>query len=196
MYRLIYSLSTKNIFNSKWILLVKSILNNSGFSHVWTKQDAGSGNTPSFKHTLSQRLKDQFIQSWLSDINNSSTCSNYRIFKTNHGFENYLINLPIVKAINLCKYRTSCTKIPIVTGRYNNIDRDNRICTLCNNDIGDEFHYIFICNHFNQLRTKYVRPYYTKGANALKMEQLFTTSKIEEMKNLANFINYIIDSFK
>jgi hypothetical protein len=105
--------------------------------------------------------------------------------------------LPITEAINLCKFRTSCIKIPVVTGRFNNIDRMDRLCTLCNiDDIGDEFHYIFICDHFNQLRQKYLSKYYIKGYNVLKMEKLFATDKKIELKNLAAFIKCIIEYFK
>ena len=41
-----------------------------------------------------QRLKDQFRQNWSSDIQNSNSCWNYRLFKTVHKLENYLIKLP------------------------------------------------------------------------------------------------------
>jgi hypothetical protein len=33
----------------------------------------------------------------------------------------------------LCKFRTTNHKLPIETGRWNNIDRVNRICTKCDN---------------------------------------------------------------
>ena len=46
----------------------------------------------------------------------------------------------------LCKFRTTNHKSPIETGRWNNIDRVNRICTKCDNKtIGDEYHYIMQC---------------------------------------------------
>ena len=41
-------------------------------------------------------------------------------------------------------------KFPIEQGRYKNIPREQRICNLCcNNRVGDEFHYLFICNEFS-----------------------------------------------
>jgi hypothetical protein len=53
----------------------------------------------------------------------------------------------------LCKFRTTNHKLPIETGRWNNIDRVNRICTKCNNiTIGDEYHYIIECEHFSNFR--------------------------------------------
>ena len=41
----------------------------------------------------------------------------------------------------------------IETGRWQNVARENRKCLICNSgDIGDEFHYIFICAVFNDSR--------------------------------------------
>ena len=39
-------------------------------------------------------------------------------------------------------------ELPIETGRWFNIERDDRICHLCNSDVGDEFYYIFNCTSF------------------------------------------------
>lgn len=45
-----------------------------------------------------------------------------------------------------CKFRTGNVKLPIETGRWLNIPKDNIICKLCDcNKIGDEFHYLFKC---------------------------------------------------
>jgi hypothetical protein len=38
-------------------------------------------------------------------------------------------------------------KFPIETERWHNIVRNDIICTLCRENIGDEFHYLFICKH-------------------------------------------------
>ena len=38
-------------------------------------------------------------------------------------------------------------KFPIETGRCQNIARNDRICTFCRENIGNEFHYLFICKH-------------------------------------------------
>ena len=44
----------------------------------------------------------------------------------------------------IIKLRTSNHYLPIETGRWNNTERHERECTLCNDkDLGDEYHYIF-----------------------------------------------------
>ena len=46
---------------------------------------------------------------------------------------------------------------PIEQGRYENIERQNRTCKLCNQDIGDEEHYFMSCTHhaFTMLRAQF-----------------------------------------
>ena len=34
----------------------------------------------------------------------------------------------------------------IEIGRWKNIPRENRSCHLCNEETGNEFHFLFICN--------------------------------------------------
>jgi hypothetical protein len=72
---------------------------------------------------------------------------NYRIFKENFEFENYFRILENKDIYTLCKFRTTNHKLSIETGRWNNIDSVNRICTKCDNiTIGDEYHYIMEIN--------------------------------------------------
>jgi len=191
MYKLLYSLDQKNVFQSNWVVKVKDTLNSCGFSYIWNSQESNCKNPHNF---ILQNLKDQFNQSWLSDIWHSNTCINYRIFKTTLDFEEYLINLPRKDAIALCKFRTGSNKIPIVSGRFNNIDRADRICNLCHSDIGDEFHYIFICPTHSTLRKKYIPSYYLKGTNTLKMNKLFNAGK-QTLRNLAIFCKIIMQTF-
>jgi hypothetical protein len=42
--------------------------------------------------------------------------------------------------------------LPIEQGRWDNMDRNNRIYFLCNSDIGDDFHYCLQCQYFKPSR--------------------------------------------
>ena len=48
----------------------KSIFDKTGLSNIWDGQKYI--NPDFFKVTIKQRLQDQYIQKWFSDINNSS----------------------------------------------------------------------------------------------------------------------------
>ena len=72
----------------------------------------------------------------------------------------HLDNAKIRAAIT--KMRISAHSFPIETGRYENKSRENRICPLCCNGIGDEKHYLFECDNTNILdkRIKYCKKIY------------------------------------
>jgi hypothetical protein len=37
--------------------------------------------------------------------------------------------------------------MPIETGRWQNISREDIICHLCRDVVGDEYHYLFLCKN-------------------------------------------------
>ena len=51
-----------------------------------------------------------------------------------------LLHLLLKIRIWMTKLRGSNLRIPIETGRWYNIPKDERVCTLCGQTIGDEFH--------------------------------------------------------
>ena len=198
---LMLRLHMKLYLNSKsklpWLTNVHRTLNDLGLSYIW--QDAAIGNCPytleKFKCLVNQRLKDQFIQSWQHDVFNSSICVTYRVFKSVFQFEPYLINLSSFQARCLLKFRVSCHKLPIQKLRYENILRENRNCTLCNlNEIGDEFHYLFLCQFplFKENRSKFLPKYYQHHPNTLKFYQLFNSHSCKKLSNLSRFVNLIM----
>ena len=67
-------------------------------------------NPDCLKVTIKQRLQDQYIQKWFSDINNSSRGEYYSKFKTEFKLENYLFRLNAVHRNYICKLRTNNKK--------------------------------------------------------------------------------------
>jgi hypothetical protein len=109
---------------------------------------------------------------------------NYRIYKDNLVFENYLNILNDKDILTLSKFRTTNHKLPVEKGRWKNIARENRICPLCNNgEIGDEFHYQFKCQYFGNQRQIYIKKNIRINPNIIKFKLLMTsTLKIELQK--------------
>ena len=68
-----------------------------------------------YKQELKQKLCDQFIQKWFSDIRNSSRGQFYKLFKTDIYFENYLSRLSFQNRFWITKLRTSNLRLPIET---------------------------------------------------------------------------------
>lgn len=146
--------------------------------------------------TIGLRLNDIYTQDWISDVNNNSQCKNYRIFKQDLKLEKYLTTFPLKYRLHLCRLRCSNSKIPTVSGRYHDIDLCDRICTLYNQSkLGDELHYLFECPPFSRERSKFLRPYYYRNHNTLKMSNLFNTGNKKILLNLSYFSTKIISKF-
>jgi hypothetical protein len=93
----------RNGFQSTWLNFVKNVLDNSGLNNIWLSQ--GNFNSKWLNENLKRNLKDQFIQKWRSDMENSSKGICYILFKENFEFETYLDILSDKDRITLCKFR-------------------------------------------------------------------------------------------
>ena len=82
LYQLVLTMHSTGIYYSNWLLNIKSILDNSGLSYVWNSQNVL--NKLDIKMFIKQILHDQFIQSWYSNINNSSRGHFYSLYKTHN----------------------------------------------------------------------------------------------------------------
>ena len=51
-----------------------------------------------------------------------------------------------VQRVAVSKLRLSANNLPVESGRYSNIQRENRLGNFCNlGDVGDEFHNCMVC---------------------------------------------------
>ena len=108
--------------------------------------DQGCGNLKWLKLAPKQKLKDQYIQHWHMKLSNVSTSSgnNYRLFKTTFECGQYFKLLPLQHfAQEITDYLSK-----LATGQEINLHE--RTCTFCNNDIGDEYHYLLVCKNIRR----------------------------------------------
>lgn len=192
MYRLMFKLHQSNPIHFKWITYVKSIFDECGLSFIWNDQIHMNRNV--LKSVLKQKLLDQYIQHWFQQINSSSRGEFYGIFKTEFKLEPYLIRLHPSDRIYMCKLRCSNLKLPIETGRWANILKQNRKCHLCNLEIGNEFHYLFICSYpqINELRTKFIPEYYLRNPSLYKLKGMLSLCNVTLYRKICGFIRKII----
>ena len=90
--------------------------------------------------------------------------------------EPYHLRLSDIKCKWLCMFRTKYIKFAIETGRSENIHRDNQVCKLCFNGIGDEFRYLFLCKHkkIELFRSKCVLLFSSKHPSMIKIKGLLS----------------------
>ena len=165
-------LHVNDVFHSDWIRSGHETLDKLGFSNIWSTHNTFYSQA-SFKNKIKTRLADQFKQEWQNKVNETEKCLNYRLYKNDFNFENYfnILSLPLTKYV--CKFRCSSHKLPIKKGRFLNIERNERICHICNkNELGDEFHYLFNCEYFSRSCLKLLPVWSYQSPNIVKFEQL------------------------
>ena len=178
--------------NFPWVKYIKGIIDECGLSYLWTTQQIHS--VAWVKNTVKRILLDQNIQAWKSTVFNSPKCLNYRIYKESIELEKCLLILPRKYAVLLCQFRCNNFKLPIEVGRWNNIPRDQRFCTLCHlHKIGDEYHYIFECseNDVAQARQKFLSKHFISRPNAVKYMQLMCTRNVVVLKKMCKFLTIV-----
>ena len=165
-----------------------------GKLNIWTKQQQLNNN---FVHkTIKQTLLDQCLQKWDDDTQKSSKGRNYRLFKATVSFENYFKILPKQNYLRLIKFRLANHKLPIETGRWENIELSERKCQKCSkNLLGDEFHYLFECTYFNFERRRYISKFYFVWPNVIKFNKLMNSDNQTVLAKLSIFVSIIMKSF-
>jgi hypothetical protein len=108
---LLFKLFIRGNRDIPWMDYTTSIFDETGLSNIWDGQKYI--NPDLLEVTIKQRLQDQYIQKWFSDIKNSSKGEYYSKCKTELKLENYLFRLNAVHRNYICKLRTSNNKNPI-----------------------------------------------------------------------------------
>jgi hypothetical protein len=122
-YKLLYikDFKNKNV-TCAWLNKIRCNLNDCGMSYIWNMQNCISDKW--LKLIVKNNLVDQFKQTWTSMIENSSKGDNYKLFKHDLKFEDYLDVLDDKDKFLLVKFRTSNHRLPIEVGRWRNIKRE------------------------------------------------------------------------
>merc|ERR1712240_795106 len=108
------------------MIMVKSI-------HLYTKKVFG-------------RLSDNFHQTsfeWISE--DSSKLRTYATFKTETGYEKYLVNVRNFSIrSHVTKFRLSNHRLAIETGRHTTpkTPKEERFCQFCPGKVEDEYHFL------------------------------------------------------
>jgi len=94
--------------------------------------------------------------------------------------------------MNMLRFRSSNHNLPIETGRYINVERKDRICQLCtSHDIGDEYHYLFICSNFKEDRDNFIPKSCIRKPSVFKFCQIMQSKKKSLIVKIAKFAGII-----
>ena len=115
IFRTLKLMFDNNVFASKWMTCMKTILDTCGISHVVNEPNI---NVSWVVNRVKQTLQDQFIQVWYRNVEGSTVCINYRIYKTHFKLEEYLVKLKNSHRVALCRFSLGNSKLPVVRGRF------------------------------------------------------------------------------
>ena len=108
----------------------------------------------------------------------------------------YFIDLQPKFYIPIAKFRTTNHHLPVEKGRWENIERSQRVCTICNrNALGNEFHYLFECDAFEDSRKMYLPSYYLRHVNTLKFQKIMSSKTVKLLEQLSRLISIILSRF-
>ena len=127
----------------KWTEGIKSHLNKSGI---------GSENrSPSI---YNKAMTDIFYQGAFTKINSDeSKLRTFGKLKTSIGISNYLTQVKHIDSrVALSKIRLSNHDLMIEKGRHMKIDKTERFCPFCPNQVETELHFLLHCKTFQALR--------------------------------------------
>ena len=196
--KLLYSIMLreheKGSYNFKWIRCINDILVAVGRPDLFKTEPVNNPN--SVKMDISRTLSDLYIQEWNEKANVSSKGKQYLLFKDNLNFEKYLINVSKFYYSKIIKYRTGNHRLPVETGRWDDIPLNERKCKICTkDDIGDEYHYLLTCDFFKSDRKLYLKPYFYVKPNIRKYRELFTSTNEATLIKLSKFVAIIMEKF-
>ena len=125
-------------------------------------------------------------------MRNSAKGTYYKIIKSKPAFENYLF-LPKQICMPILTFRTCNHNLPVETGRWLNIPREDRKCVLCNSPgIADEFHYLFRYKAFENIRSLYIPEKLLTWPNLYKLNLLLCTRKPTELKKIVKIHHHYL----
>ena len=139
--------------STNWVSKIKHLLEFNGFGIVWFFN--GVGNEPLFLNELRQRLTDCYTQGWHAHISESEKFSTFYSFKPFIRLENFLCVSNFGRSLRTVLIRFRLGVSAINQHRYKFYSNKNLLkCPACNAVVENEFHVLFECVAYNDLRHK------------------------------------------
>ena len=149
------------------------------------------------KNDLNKLCVGNYDRFWWTQINNSSKASSYITFKRNICYENYLDQIKNEKhRTTLSRFRLSNHDLLIEKGRHTRpkLERNDRKCFICKDEIEDECHFVIKCplytkerqNLFNCCRDD--SKHFDSQTSEEKFKFIFLNENPQIFINLAKFI--------
>ena len=193
----------ENLIPDGWVTIMKTKLELLGLGNLKDnifkvlRGEISKENYRSKHNFFQKRLRDCYIQNqFYNYVDNNENTSFFTKLKQTYEMERYLTlkNFEARKAIS--KLRLSSHKLAIVTGKWYRIEKESRLCNLCDqNSIEDEFHFSLNCDHYTELRKSLFQSIQeteridlTNGIAIETLRELFYNGSLSSLHALGRFI--------
>ena len=173
-----------------WVRSVKTLLSRKGFGDVWVNQ--GVEDIDIFMNIFKQRLIDTFRQEWHGRLQESSRARFYRVVKPQHQLSKYLQCVTYKPhRMALSRFIMSSHCLCVETGRWRRPDPipyERRYCASCRNKIEDEYHMLFECELYDELRNTLIPRYFRTRPSMFKLIEFINSASNKQIRGLAKFV--------
>ena len=191
IYKLLVSDLEVNVGTQNWVSLLKDMLDQNGFGHVWIGQ--GVPNEKSFIHIFEKRIKDIFMQNNNTSIYGVSENRLFPYLQHAHETAHYLVFIKEKYIrVALTKFRLGSHNFMIERGRWEKPKTEflQRVCDTCNK-VEDEFHIVFNCSKFNNLRKQHINLSFVQNPSMYKLIELINSEDEIIVRKLGIFLHKV-----
>ena len=196
-----HTLTTKT---DSYLAFIIERLNLLGMSNIWQEQllENKSLNSKKIQMTIRRRITDNTSQNLITHMKHQNKKLSFlKDLKDVHQTEYYLNINNFENRRALTKLRTSSHKLKIETGRWQNIERNSRLCQQCpGRFIEDEKHVTFDCtmhltdrdNTFRFIKTNTNIDLSHKATQMENLKLLFESKQLNALNALGKFIKKVL----
>ena len=173
-----------------WVTEIKELLCTNGFGYVWLFKQVGNLN--SFCKVFKDRLCTNFLQNLSSKLELSTHFQCYNSFKTLFDTQTFLFDKSFSRQLRnvLVKFRLGVSQIHCHRHRFA-VDIEKHKCPVCGLPTEDEFHIIFVCNVYEDLRLKYLPNYFILNRRKSTLAELLSNADHARLVAI-----YLFNAFK
>ena len=173
-----------------WATDIKELLCTNGFGYVWLFKQVGNLN--SFCKEVRYRLRTNFVQNLGSKLEISTHFQCYNSFKTLFNPQRYLSDKSFSRKLRnvLIKFRLGVSQIHGHRYKFS-LDLEKHICPMCNIYTEDEFHVLFVCNVYNNLRLKLLPNYFSLNKDKYALVEILSNDEYAHQVAV-----YLFNAFK
>ena len=177
--------------NYCWAMKLRDTLFDYGFHDVWMQQTVSEENA--FLKEFKRRLMFRCNQNWYTTLLSSERYSLYRLYKYEYKMEQYLFDLDKTIFRDLyARFRFGVSELPVHRCRYTSDEPITPLCPSCNESYENEFHFLFLCPAYEDIRLKYLNFCYGLDMRE-SISACFSSHERDKIRSVAS---YILQAFK